>query len=514
MRVSTNSFPNSLLLQLQKLQAKQVDLQKQLSSGQKIDRASDNPTAVGEVKEAESIQRQMISFRRNLDRADLITDYTMQHAEYIRDLSDEALKTSAMLNVSSGVADMPEMLSYANLVNNMLEQTLDTGNAKNGDEYIFSGSTVLTKPFEANRDADGTIAAEAGISKAVGQSDPVLKQGQSYRIDNNTGVNFTDGGAPNNNVGTIFTYDGNPITWGAGGPAALTALADTITETDADKLVVGQAYEIVGANTGGFTNAGASSNNIGTQFIYNGTLPTSWNGAELAELEIDDTNRITTGTLTANRLYYTAGLQYNGTTKSDFSTAGSPANLQEGDFFVANGAAPTWGSDDGIDDAVMFGYKRKELAVQYVGSDARQEFTVAKDTKISPYNQPEDNKAITDLMNAMVKLRDAYLVAADANDEVDERVAVQKIKDAANALQRVDDGIVLMESNLAITQMNLEVSRTRDNMLFEHLEDRISREVDIDEESVVTNLMQAQTAMDAALASGARIMSQSLLDYI
>lgn len=528
MRVTSNTFPETLIGHLQRLEREQVRLHDQLSTGQRVRAPSDNPVVMGEVKELESTQRQMVSYRRNLDRAMFLNDFTTQHTNYIGSLTKESLQTAQLY--STTVAEPATMAGYATLINNMLEQVFDTANAKNGNEYIFSGTTLLTQPFEASRDQQGRIASNASVTMRVGGTPPTLAVGTTYRIDNALGVDFTAGGAPNNNIGTTFVYNGGALNWGAGGPAALTALAPTITEANQNELILGRAYQIAG-NGGNFLNSGASANANGTQFIYNGKLPAAWNGAELIPLEIDYENPMTSGTPVAGNLYFVGELQYGGESveilpvpsappfytdmvPTDLTGAGAPSGIEAGQFFVANGGAPQWGDGTGHGTGTLFGLKRQEMAVQYVGSDERPEYYVAKDTILSPYSSPNDHRPFAELMNNLVRVREAYEQAANAQTSIDAVVARQRLKDALASLQVSDDKVILAQSNQSIAKMNIQVAETRDTNTYKGIEDRIGRSVDIDTAEVISRLNQNQTAYQAALASGARLLSQSLLDYI
>ena len=290
-RVTSNTLPNNLVRQIQQQRGNQLQLQEQLARQQKITRASDDPLAFQDVKETQSQQRSMRAYRANLDRATLTADLTESSLQSLKDTVREALQTSDLLETN--INDRTNMETSANLVDELLEQVFQTLNSKNGDNHLFSGRAAQQTPFEALRDEDGKISSN-GLLEFTNEDDnpPQLVEGQTYIIeDNGTGpdeVDFTAGGAPNNDPGTAFTFDGGNIPWVQGGPAALSQAADAITEETSDQLIEGKAYEIqnAGANSK-FTDSGAVNNDNGTQFIFNGEEPT-FDGAQLIPLDVAD----------------------------------------------------------------------------------------------------------------------------------------------------------------------------------------------------------------------------------
>ncbi len=233
MRIATNSLPNSLIQQIQDQQAKQLDLQTQLSRNQRISRASEDPIAFRNIQEIQSQQRGMRSYRANMDRATFIADLNLSGLDNLKDIVRTALGTADLIETS--IHDRVSMSTSANLLNGVLEQALIALNQKNDDQYLFSGSSITTEPFTAVRDGNGFVSLDAAVNQ----------------------------------------------------------VAPTITEATKDRLVIGRAYEIAGtpSNTSKFTNSGAINNVVGTQFIYNGDAP-AFAGAELIPLQVADSEYI------------------------------------------------------------------------------------------------------------------------------------------------------------------------------------------------------------------------------
>ncbi len=183
-----------------------------------------------------------------------------------------------------------------------------------------------------------------------------------------------------------------------------------VTEDRTDLLVTGRAYRIVGGYNADFSPSGATSNAAGTQFIYNGTLPAAWGGAQLVPLMVDRTQPITSGALDGDRLYYIAHVQTGGTTPTDFTPAGAGANTP-GTTFTAipdpmTGLVPavTWGSGDGTDMGMLYAYTDMLTVTPKVTAKSIELFPTLNATNLKTTLTPESGKneiakAVGDLIN-------------------------------------------------------------------------------------------------------------------
>lgn len=112
-----------------------------------------------------------------------------------------------------------------------------------------------------------------GIGASITSGTPT--SGSRYRIDGNTGADFTSMGASVNTLGTSFIADGGTPTWGTDGKLTLKGVV-----LSAGTPVLGTEYSIT-ANAGAdFTTSGAADSDVGTIFIANGVAPT-WGTGEI-----------------------------------------------------------------------------------------------------------------------------------------------------------------------------------------------------------------------------------------
>ena len=106
-------------------------------------------------------------------------------------------------------------------------------------------------------------------------------------------------------------------------------------------------------------------------------------------------------------------------------------------------------------------------------------------------------------MNHLVSLRDALETGTGA--------AVQA---ARPSLDTSENDLLITLSGIGAKQTRLEADRTQNESRFQELDRLSASETDVDLPSTVVQLTQAQTAYQAALQSGSKILSMSLLDYI
>jgi flagellar hook-associated protein 3 FlgL len=156
MRVTSSTFPNNLVNQLQQLTSKMNTLQQQASTGQRVIAPSDDPAAASRVLNYQSERNGLAQFQRNALRAeDLLSAANAQ----IQNLLDVSERANEVISLTNDVFNGDDMVVYATEIDALLEQALVNGNASFNDEPLFGGTTANALPFTATRDAQGRITA-------------------------------------------------------------------------------------------------------------------------------------------------------------------------------------------------------------------------------------------------------------------------------------------------------------------------------------------------------------------
>ena len=156
MRVASNTLQDTIVRQIQTLGGQTSKLQTQVATGQRIDSADDDPAAAGRVLSQQSELRRVEQYSLNATRAIEITQASFSALSSLKDVSDRATEIATLGRSPAG----PEALkAYATEVNQMIEQLLQVGNSRLGNDYLFAGTAVDTPPFSATRDGAGNITA-------------------------------------------------------------------------------------------------------------------------------------------------------------------------------------------------------------------------------------------------------------------------------------------------------------------------------------------------------------------
>lgn len=158
MRVTSNTFAESLKPQLERLASNQIKLQSQIATGQRIRDPSDDPAAMGRVLEIQSEKREIGQYQRNISRLDSLANVTFNGIESLQRLNQRATELSFR---TTDIVGDESYQAYALEVNELIEQALDVANSKYLDDHIFAGAAVDSAPFTATRDGDGDITAVA-----------------------------------------------------------------------------------------------------------------------------------------------------------------------------------------------------------------------------------------------------------------------------------------------------------------------------------------------------------------
>ena len=170
MRVTSNTVSANIVLQIQQLGTQQARLQTQVSTGQRISRPEDDPAAVGRVLNLQSEQRQIAQFSRNASRALELSQASFSGLRELKKVADRATELGTL---GSGVAGAASAATYASELNQLIEHSLELGNSRSRDDYIYGGTAVSAPPFVATRDAQGRVTSVAYAGNAAGAAVPL-----------------------------------------------------------------------------------------------------------------------------------------------------------------------------------------------------------------------------------------------------------------------------------------------------------------------------------------------------
>ncbi len=154
MRVTSNSFPNTLQEQLARLTQRQTRLQNQAATGQLLTLPEDNPTAMRRVLDMQNEAGSVSQYRDNVARHQELATATYSGLKALRSVVDRA---SEIATLAGGIQPGRDLKLYATEVNSLIEQALQVGNSRNRGDSLFAGTLSDQPAFAAVRDANGLI---------------------------------------------------------------------------------------------------------------------------------------------------------------------------------------------------------------------------------------------------------------------------------------------------------------------------------------------------------------------
>jgi len=154
MRVTTNNYSESLIAQLQSLSRRQVNLQSQISSGQRVTAPSDDPIAAQQVLGLRDQSVSLAQYQKNIQVHQEFAGATQTVISGLQKIVDRAreIATSA-----DGLDSKGDLSTYATQVSDLISQAVQLANQQEGGQYLLGGTQCSAAPFATTTDAQGNI---------------------------------------------------------------------------------------------------------------------------------------------------------------------------------------------------------------------------------------------------------------------------------------------------------------------------------------------------------------------
>jgi len=189
MRVTTNSFNNDLRHNITKLAERQLRLQQQVSTGQRIDSASDDPNAMRRVLDLRNEQGLLRQYQDNITILRENTNMVYSAVQGLKKLSDRA---SEIAVVTDGTKGPSALNAYAKEVDQLIEEAFRIANSKHRNVYIFSGTKGTTEAYTATRNPDNnqitSVNFGGNTSSAKVDIAPHSTVEANYSAEGNNGI--------------------------------------------------------------------------------------------------------------------------------------------------------------------------------------------------------------------------------------------------------------------------------------------------------------------------------------
>ena len=143
---------------LRRHQVTQHNVMRQMSSGRKVELASDDPGAYEAIRNLKGDLARLKQYERNASVANHYLSMADQGLERTRSILHRANELAVV--AQDGTLDAATREAIAGQVNELLESLFGVANSMEGGRYTFAGLRTDVKPYEAERDAEtGHIAS-------------------------------------------------------------------------------------------------------------------------------------------------------------------------------------------------------------------------------------------------------------------------------------------------------------------------------------------------------------------
>ena len=145
----------------------------------------------------------------------------------------------------------------------------------------------------------------------------------------------------------------------------------------------------------------------------------------------------------------------------------------------------------------------------YNGSTENSEFYVGNKSKISSFLEAKNKNTeeLGDVVSSLIDLRESLRNAKPT-------AYAAEVEAANQQLIALEEKVVDKMGELSAKMVRMETVKSHDEDYYMELNERISRDLDVDLSEAIMRLMRASTAYQASMQVGAQLMNTSLLNYL
>ncbi len=156
MRVTSNTHTENLISQLHTLSRRQINLQGQIASGQRVQSASDDPFAAQQVLGLRDNAAANAQYQKNIQTHQEYADATHGILRNLQKVLDRSQEIATMVDdLDSG----EDLQSYATEIDQLLKHAVQLSNTQHRGEFLLGGTRTDAVPFTAVTDAEGNITS-------------------------------------------------------------------------------------------------------------------------------------------------------------------------------------------------------------------------------------------------------------------------------------------------------------------------------------------------------------------
>jgi len=504
MRVTSQTQQRNALNNIFRITENMFNAQKEITSGKKIQKPSDDPSGMRDTLALRTNIKQIKQFDRNINSNQLF----LSRGESTLDSIGVSLTRAKELSmVELGGLSTSETRGYAKTeLDNIISKVLQDANTKVKKMYIFSGTDVNTTPFEVN--------ASGAVYK--GNSDNLMVQieedinvkvnipgsevlGTDLNPDLNTSTNVSD-----LNGGTGITAGSFSITDRAG-------TSGTVTITSSMTLA-----NVITAISNASSNLTASINSSGNGLTITDTSSVITNSLTVSE--VDGGRTASSLGIVGTKDGNIEGMDLNAalSTNTKISELNGGDGLTLGDINIINGAASSAVSlssattiaevidliNAAASGTVTASIDSAGTSLQVVSNNSS---TIAVVNNVGTDTTAEELGigGGRNVINTLFKLKQAM--------EYDDTFAI------LGSLANLDSGLETINGSRAIygaVARRIMSTEATHQQTIVNLKDQISNIEGADLVEAASEFAAMEAALQASLSSTARIIQPSLLDFL
>lgn len=156
MRVTSNTFPETLIQQLQLLSTRQNRLQTQVATGQRVLNPEDDPAAMQRILGLHTQTAATRQYRVNLETLNERANVAFDTLKALKKISDRA---GELATLADDTRSKQELQTYATEVTQLIQQAVQILNQKHRGAYLFGGTRTDQPPFILTTDANGRVTS-------------------------------------------------------------------------------------------------------------------------------------------------------------------------------------------------------------------------------------------------------------------------------------------------------------------------------------------------------------------
>ena len=189
MRIAGTSFNDTLVNQLNSLASRQYLLQNQVSTGQRIQAPGDDPTGMGQALSLQTQGSYLTQYSQNISTLQTRANVAYNALQQLKTISDRAGEIATQ---ADGTATPAAMQTFADQIDQLIKDAVQQGNAQDGNQYIFAGTSSDKPAFVTTTDSNGNITAVTYQGNTTVNSVDIA-QGSAISVDT-PGANTTGAG--------------------------------------------------------------------------------------------------------------------------------------------------------------------------------------------------------------------------------------------------------------------------------------------------------------------------------